>query len=478
MRIDRRSVLAGVAASAASGVGRAAASDLREDGRLLREIYGALHPGLLRYQSRSEAAACFDRLERELAASRDRRGAYLALTRLTAAVRCGHSFPNPANQTDAALADLQEGRRGLPFEFRWIGTGMGVTRDLSAEGVLPPGSLVTEVDGVPTAALQRRLLPLARADGSNDGKRRSLLELRGRERYETTDLLLPLVLSNLKDEATFRLASGRRVRATLLTAADRSAARAARPADGAPPWTFDIDADGVAVLRMESWAVYNSTFDWRGWLNARLDALASERARGFVVDLRGNEGGLDCGNLILARLVKAEFALPQDQRFLRYRRVPDAFRPYLDTWNKTFYDWGDQVEGPDARGFYQRRPAPDAATAVRPEGSPFRGPVAVLCDASNSSATFNFAAFVRRSGVAVLIGETTGGNQRGINGAGYFFVRLPGTGLEVDLPLIAAFPAGRPPDAGLEPDVPVALRASDLTGPDRVLALARRRVLA
>lgn len=476
--MDRRRVIVG-AAAAAAGVfaGPVSARDAREDARLLREIYGALHPGLLRYQSAGEVEARFAALERELASAADLRARFHALTRLTAQVRCGHTFPNPSNQSDAALAALRDGRRGLPFEFRWIGSAMGVTRDLSAERVFAPGSIVTAVDGVSTGALLARLLPLTRADGSNDGKRRSLLELRGRERHETLDLHLPLVLPGLGGEAVFRTGDGRRVRARLLDAAERAAARAPRPDGGAPPWTFAVDGEGVARLTMEDWAVYNSKFDWRAWLEERLDALSAERARALVIDLRGNEGGLDCGNPILARLIREDLPLPQDQRFTRYRRAPDALRPYLDTYNRNFFDWGDAVEGPDERGFFRRKPQGEADRVIRPQGRPFRGPVAVLCDASNSSATFNFAALARRAGLARLVGGTTGGNLRGINGSAYFFVRLPASGLEVDLPLVAAFPEGDPPDAGLAPDVRVTLRRSDLTGGDRVLGIAKRLLL-
>ncbi len=56
-----------------------------------------------------------------------------------------------------------------------------------------------------------------------------------------------------------------------------------------------------------------------------------------------------------------------------------------------------------------------------------------------SSATFQLADFVRRSGIATLVGEPTGGNRRGINGGCFYFLRLPGTGLEIDLPLVGRF---------------------------------------
>ena len=79
-----------------------------------------------------------------------------------------------------------------------------------------------------------------------------------------------------------------------------------------------------------------------------------------------------------------------------------------------------------------------------------------------------------RNGVR-LIGEPTGGNRRGINGGAYFFLRLPGTGMEVDLPLIGYFPLRPQPDAGVVPDLLVPVRRSDIaSGFDRAMASARK----
>ena len=77
----------------------------------------------------------------------------------------------------------------------------------------------------------------------------------------------------------------------------------------------------------------------------------------------------------------------------------------------------------------------------------------VLTSPQMSSATHQFAQAVRRHRLGLLVGEETGGNQCGINGGGFFFLRLPESGLEADLPLIGTFPRGPRPDGGVRPDV-------------------------
>jgi C-terminal processing protease CtpA/Prc len=108
-----------------------------------------------------------------------------------------------------------------------------------------------------------------------------------------------------------------------------------------------------------------------------------------------------------------------------------------------------------------------------PKGPRFKGQLIVLVSPTNSSATFQFASLVQSSKLGLLVGSPTGGNRRGINGGAFFFLRLPASGLEVDLPLIGTFPATPQPDAGVVPDVTVKETVADIReGVDAVLAAA------
>jgi C-terminal processing protease CtpA/Prc len=87
---------------------------------------------------------------------------------------------------------------------------------------------------------------------------------------------------------------------------------------------------------------------------------------------------------------------------------------------------------------------------------------------------------VREARAATLIGETTGGNLRGINGGAYFFVRLPESGLEFDVPLKGYFPVGPiPADSGVAPNIRISLTAADVAkGNDPQMDMALRKILA
>lgn len=493
-----------------------AGADLQADVDLLARAEAALHPGLYRYQSPAAWAARVAALRRDVAGGMGQRAFYLRLAELTAAVRCGHSYPNFFNQRPAVRARVLESARRLPFRFRWLGDTMVVTGAPSAgasgdgSGGLPPGTRVTAIDGTPAGAVLARLLPLARADGGNDAKRREVLAVTGGERYEAFDVYYPLLFP-LGESTTLSVvgpgagrravARGRTVRVATQTFAEREAARAAPPAptgaasavataaraDTAPnplAWSLGYLGDGTAVLTMPSWAAYeHAGWDWRAWLDGALAAVrARDDGRGaprLVVDLRENEGGDDAVQAaLLAALARRPVPLVNPARYVRYRALPPDLRPYADTWDRGFDDWSAQLaSAPPVRGpggvpllrLGAGRMGSDT-TVVRPAGPPITARVAVLVGPVNSSSTFAFAEAVRRSGLALLVGQPTGGNRRGINGGGFYFFRLPRSGIEVDIPLVGYYPPGvgpgpalaRVPDGGLAPDVAVAPAADDL----------------
>jgi C-terminal processing protease CtpA/Prc len=207
-----------------------------------------------------------------------------------------------------------------------------------------------------------------------------------------------------------------------------------------------------------------------------MDDLGRSGAKSLIVDLRGNEGGQDCGHLILARLIDRDLALAGEERRVRYRRTPDDLNAYLKTWDNSFRDWGDDATE-IGDGFYRLRSETGDSEVITPKGPRFMGKVVVLTDAQNSSATFQFAQHIQERGLGLLCGQATGGNQRGINGGAFFFLELPGSGLEADVPLIGLFPLAPKPDAGLTPDIAVEVTAQDIAaGRDRVMETALAQV--
>ncbi len=477
--LDRRGFLgAGAAAAAVTATGGWAqtalpAAPALSDIAILRGAL-VLHPGLYRYRSPSDTARALDRLEADWERGPTPREHFLNLARFLAQIQCGHSYPNFFNQRrpvqDALFTDLPR----VPFTFRWIGDEMVITGNAGGGTEPVVGTVVSRLNGRRPRDIVRQLLPFTRADGGNDGKRRALLEMRGDSWLEPFDIYHGLLFGGgTADRIRIvgRLPNGQRFEQEVgsATSDSRMTSAAVNRQSNGPVWQWTERRDGVPVLTMANWGLYNSSWDWRAWLDERLSSLP--RSGKLVVDIRDNEGGLDCGDTILARLTDRDLNLAAYERRVRFRTTPAALNPYLDTWDDSFRTLGENAEGVGG-GFY-RLPQVEGSGLIPARGPRINPRVAVLTSPVNSSATFQFAARCRDTGLARLFGGTTGGNRRGINGGAFFFVRLPESGLEFDLPLIGTFPATPQPDAGIVPDVSVDPTIADIAaGRDPVLAAA------
>lgn len=462
------------------------AADLQADVAILRRAYETLHPGLHRYNTPAQIDAAFRALELEFQQDRTLAEAYLAFSVLAAKVKCGHTYANFFNQSGAVQAALFHAPR-IPFYFRWLGDRMIVTRSFAGDPRIRAGTEVLTLNGVPVAAILARLMTVARADGNNDAKRVAYLQVDGTSRYEAFDIYwslffpstTPLVTLRVRDSEASRVQT---IKVSSVTHADRLAAVAASDgsgaADDAPLWDLRLLDDRVGYLRMPSWVLYNSTWNWQASLAETFATLVTRRATDLVIDLRGNEGGSDVGDVLVSHLIAAPVPRQAVTRLVRYRAVPDDLIPYLDTWDPSFKNWGSAAIDSTDRFYRLRRDADDDPGGVIAPAVPrFTGRLWVLVGATNSSATFEFAQTVRQNHLGTLVGQPTGGNQRGINGGAFFFLRLPHSGLELDLPLIGQFPDGNRPDAGLQPDIVVVPTVKDIArGGDAELEAVRARL--
>ena len=478
----RRTVIAGASAAMLAGAARGAVgpamlpvSAMQDDIRLLRQGYETLHPGLLRYNTPAQIDAGFAALSAAASRPLTLAGFYVALSRFLASVRCGHSYANFYNQKKTVQAALFDTPTRLPLQFTWLGERMVVTADPFATGIVP-GSEILRIDDHPAADIIAALMPVARADGHNDGKRRQLMSVLGEDGYESFDIFHALIVGGATRYTLDVLAPDRRRRTAVVeavTLAQRRTQQAAPDAQhaDAPIWSIERRSD-AAVLTMDSWGLYDSKWDWQAWLDEQIDRMIVDRVPRLIVDLRRNEGGQDCGDALVARMIERPLVADPARRLVRYQTLPDALRPYCDTWDRSFDRLGVGATRHNDR-FWELAGTDRDATVIAPKGRRYTGRLSVLVGPQNSSATFAFAQMVQRERLGTLIGEPTGGNRRGINGGCFYFFRLPNTGLEADLPLIGTFPHASQPDAGIVPDIAVPRTPATIaSGADPVMARA------
>ncbi len=461
-------LLAGAAATSPTHAFASDPAALRADIALLARIYETLHPGLYRYQTPDQFKERCALLQWDLSRPLTLQDQYLRLSGLLAQVRCGHTYANFFNQSGAVAKLIVAPANKLPFYFVWIGSKMIVSANALGLDGLNPGDEILAIDGIPAATIQKSLLPFIRADGSNDDKRRVLLNVTGSDRIETFDVFFPLVFPG--DRAKFALlvrdSKQRKTRTVTVAPIDqtqRELMAAKAPNIGSPDyWSLAYPRPGIALLTMPGWALFDAKWDWKTRIHAMFEDIAQKGAHALIIDIRDNEGGLDCGYEVIAHLIDQDLPLFADyERRVRFRTTPADLNPYLDTWDRSFEHLGEGATDL-GNGFYRLSNDEDENRRIAPRGPRFQGKVIVLSGPQNSSATFTFIDLMRRNGLARIYGQPTGGNQRGINGGSFFFVRLPHSGLEADLPLVGTFPKTPKPDAGLVPDVRIDPTADDI----------------
>lgn len=441
---------------APAGPDHLSSEEAKRDARVLVRALNELHPALTKYRTPEEIAAAFARFEARAGGARTRGEMFLAAAELTAAIRCGHTWPQPRfNQSPAVAALLTERADKLPLhlvfvEGRWLVTA-------SADPAVRPGDELLALGGIDAPNMAARMMPYLRADGSSDGKR--LVQLCHIGETSQMDFIWPLLHPPTGGfyEATVRHSDGasEKNRIAAITFAERKTRLAAT---GVKPQSDDwtrVTRGDTCVLTLPTFAFWNNPFDWRGYLDATFAELAKNETKFLVVDLRANEGGSgDIGPALLARLIRQPLKVPANLPYGAYERVPYILARYLDTWDFNFFDRTGRVEKEGERRYLLKTKV-QADVTIEPHPQPFAGRTFFLIGAENSSATFLLARLVKLSGAATLVGQPTGGNLRGLNGGELCWVTLPASGVGVDIPLVAGIPPTPQPDAAIEPDVAV-----------------------
>jgi hypothetical protein len=483
---DRRRVLSSLlAAPMALGLpGRArgqpaaappeiSADDARRDLRILQRAFTALHPGLYRYATAEQIDAAFAAAGGQVAAGSSRAQLYLLASRLAAGVHCGHTWTNPYNQRDDLNRALFQRADQLPLTLRWV-EGRVLVTGSTAVG-MAAGAELLAIDGRPMAAIRDALLPNLRADGLHVGallKRVGQLDSgpNGGAMDRLFPLLFPPADSGASSRYTLSLrgAGSTNVRTLVVDATSAEARDRALPA-ASTAWALRTEGD-TAVLTLPTFAFWRSDFKPEAFL---ADSFAAIRSLPYlVIDIRDNEGGDDAvGRQVLAQLLREPLDLPGHRVESAYERVPYELARFLDTWDFGFFDrTGTARKGPGRNWLLPDQPG----MHVEPVAQPYPGRSIVLVGPQNSSAGFLFARDLQRGRAATLLGQPTGGNLRGLNGGQLCWVNLPASGVGVDIPLVSAFAAGDPPDAGVSPDVLVDPRWADAAaGVDTELQAAR-----
>jgi len=224
-------------------------------------------------------------------------------------------------------------------------------------------------------------------------------------------------------------------------------------------WKLDFWENQTAYLRLRTFDVFALPFEWQPFLRNAFQQIRQKQTKHLVVDIRWNDGGQDEVLLALGKyLTRKPISRIPRIAMVRYKTVADSLRPYLFSWNKSIYNFEDQIKSVDGDFFVLKT---EEEFQIKPASNAFTGNVILLTNAANASAAFYFTEVAKANQIATLIGETTGGSQKGLNGGQMFFLRLPHSKIEIDVPVIGSFSPEKP-DAGITPHYSVQESVNDI----------------
>lgn len=442
---------------------------LFEDFIILKKALLEIHPGLYRFHSKSKVDSIFNHYQEIFSSSMTYQQAFLNFSKLTSSVQCGHTFPSFYNQTGFIQEVVLNQKDKLPFAFRVLDRKIYITESTIENFEIPRGTEILAIDGIPTATLLNEIVQLVKADGSNDGKRYADLNTFGVGGYfEVFDAYFPLLYPPINEQYTIQIKKpnathpeelkvntiGRQERSNALLKMNPN-----HITNADQLWKLEFWDNNTAYLQLGTFDVFQLSFNWNEFLKNAFKEIKKRKSKNLVIDIRWNEGGLDEVLLFIGQnITNQTIKIPKRLDLVRFNKISNELKPYLFTWNNDFFDLSSKTT-PYNDGYYKLNV--ENTYEIQPLKNNFSGNTFLLVNGSNSSASFYFAEIAKENNLATIIGETTGGNQQGLNAGTMFFLRLPNSKVEVDIPIIGSFSTEKP-FGGIVPDYIIKETVDDL----------------
>jgi len=399
--------------------------ELHEDFQLLKQALTEAHPGLYRYSSKMQMDSAFDAAGQKLTRPMTELDFYRIVNPVVARVKCGHTKLHRREQADNAYAFFDRGLFPLGLYFKDEETY--VVRSYSETDLLPQGSRLVAINGIPVLQVRDSLFNNIFADGYVESARYRELNDRFAGYFAT------FFGPSTNFEVAYIAPDSRQTVTKVLPAVTLEDINRWTPKmDAKENFQLSFPAPGIAVLRIAVFVPADNGPDFEAFLKESFEAIEKNGVEHLIIDLRDNQGGIDAwGKKLLAYLT--------DEPFTYYDR--------LNVTTDQPFSFEEQALLPPnigpLRSFIKQEGSGYVFTfnenlgIQQPVENPYLDKVYVLQNGHSFSVTSEFAAIAKDRKRAVFIGEENGGAMEGNNSGAFAIVTLPHTGLTLAIPLVA-----------------------------------------
>lgn len=427
------------------------------------------HPGYYRYHSKAYFDRYVDSLKTTVTDSLTELETYRKLKPFIGQIGCLHTELQLSPETKAAMA-----KRPVlfPLQLYFKGQKAYVTRNLSADKAIVPGSEVLSINGRSIPQILAALLPAISSDGYNQ-------TLKYRSLYNFFPFLYSRMIE-ITEDYTLKISHQNRISTHRLKGA--TTGEIARPGfimppEHAKPLEFKTD-QATAVLSIHTFAdsdIKESEQDFKLFIVNAFADMQLHRTHHLIIDLRNNTGGSDGNAAFLAG-----YFFDKPFRYWNRIEVTEAIAGEITGDAEQYYNkpvqqgdrwlWQKAKVVPDF-DFYEEQP---------PAATPFQGKVYVLTNGFTMSSAADLAAVLNYNKKAKFIGEETGGGFQGNNSGMMPESEVRPSRLVVTIPLqkyYTAVDSTLHTGKGTIPDYPVTYSPQELiNGKDKEMALAENLI--
>jgi len=448
-------------------------AQLLADFEIVKTAYTTMHPGLYRYNTPAQVEQHLSQLKADLSKDLTIPEAYVAFSKFVGTIKCGHTYANFWNQPTIVKRAITYQADKVPFHFRLAEGRMMLTQSAFEHPMLKRGAEILAINGHAIQEILATLLPLQRTDGANNGQQIVNLQLFGVDKFEAFDMFFPILFPPINGEYRLEVADFTTKKTATISVPAMSKKERVKlikkqfpdviPTVGPDLWQFKMLDETTALLTLHSFSIWNWDFDWKGYIENVFKELTTKKVPNLIIDIRLNGGGADMVGLeLLKNISQQPVVFAARKEMSRFNQFPSSLKPYLNTWDNSFETKGIKKFKPIEKGYYAVGGKISKEKRQAAYKNNYQGKVFLLVSPFNSSATYYLAGTAQRLKAATLVGQETGGNQKGINGGLIYFLNLPNSHIELDIPVVGDFQLGEKPNSGYIPDVLVQPNVADI----------------